>query len=267
VARAVRRNLLGRPVRAVLHRLGYQLSPLAVPDAPRPIPPDVDAETAAIIEKVRPFTMTPPDRVAALCEAVRYVVRSRIPGAIAECGVWRGGSMMAVALTLRSIDATDIDLYLYDAFDKMPAPTDRDVDAWGRPAARLFEDGQDANAIPELAIGPMEQVRANVLSTGYPEERIHFVKGFVEDTIPGQAPGPLALLRLDTDWYESTAHEMRHLFPLVSDGGVLIIDDYGLFRGARDAVDEYFASTDVPFLLNRIDFAARIGIVHRGLRY
>jgi hypothetical protein len=88
----------------------------------------------------------------------------------------------------------------------------------------------------------------------------------VEDTLPSQAPPQVALLRLDTDWYASTAHEMRHLFPRIVDGGVLIVDDYGLFRGAREAVDEHLADCALPLLLNRIDFAARIAVVHRQLR-
>jgi hypothetical protein len=249
----------------VLGRLGYEVRRAVPEGGPKPLPPDVDEATARIVETVRPYTMTPPDRVIAMCQAARYVAAAGLDGAIVECGVWRGGSMMAAALSLLGMGVRDFDLYLFDAFDKMPMPTHRDIDAWGRPAARLFEGPNDANDIPELAIGPMEGVQANLLSTGYPESHVKFVKGFVEDTIPGQAPERIALLRLDTDWYESTAHEMRHLFPRLVDGGVLIIDDYGLFRGARDAVDEYLAETGVPCLLNRIDFAGRIAIVHRGL--
>jgi hypothetical protein len=259
------RQAVGRPVRGLLGRLGYEIRRTDPAAEPRPLPPDVDAATAKIVEAVRPYTMTPPDRVIALCNAVRYVAVSGLQGAIVECGVWRGGSMMAAALTLVDLGVDNIDLYLFDAFDRMPMPTDRDIDAWGRPASRLFEGPVDANDIPELAIGPMESVQANLRSTGYPDTRVTFVKGMVEDTVPAQAPDRIALLRLDTDWYESTAHEMRHLFPRLVDGGVLIIDDYGLFRGARDAVDEYFEQAGMPFLLNRIDFAGRIGIVHRGL--
>ena len=255
----------GRAARAVLGRIGYELHRSSPPAAAPTRPPDIDDATATIIETVRPFTMTPPDRVVAMCLATRYVAAAGLDGAIVECGVWRGGSMMAAALSLLGLGVRDIDLYLFDAFDKMPMPTDRDIDAWGRPAARLFEGGANANEIPELAVGPMERVQANLRSTGYPASRIKFVKGLVEDTIPAQAPERIALLRLDTDWYESTAHEMRHLFPRLVDGGVLIVDDYGLFRGARDAVDEFLSDAGVPVLLNRIDFAGRVGVIHHGL--
>ena len=83
-------------------------------------------------------------------------------------------------------------------------------------------------------------MRATVLSTGYPAERVHLVRGPVEETIPGAAPDALALLRLDTDWYASTRHELEHLYPRLATGGVLIVDDYGHWEGARRAVDEYF---------------------------
>jgi hypothetical protein len=99
-----------------------------------------------------------------------------------------------------------------------------------------------------------------VLGVGYPVERIHFVRGPVEETVPGQAPDEIALLRLDTDWYESTKHELRHLYPRVAQGGVLIVDDYAFWQGARQAVDEYFAESSEPVLLNRIDDEARIAV-------
>ena len=89
---------------------------------------------------------------------------------------------------------------------------------------------------------------------------MHFVKGMVEDTIPAAAPQRLALLRLDTDWYASTKHELEHLFPRLSVHGVLVLDDYGHFKGARQAVDEFVAARDVPLLLNRTDYSGRVAI-------
>jgi hypothetical protein len=89
---------------------------------------------------------------------------------------------------------------------------------------------------------------------------VRFVKGLVEDTLPSSAPESIALLRLDTDWYESTRHELIHLFPRLVSGGVLILDDYGHWQGARKALDEYFEEHGVKMLLNRIDYSARIGV-------
>lgn len=107
---------------------------------------------------------------------------------------------------------------------------------------------------------PLEAVKRVVLGTGYDEQNVVFVKGKIEETVPAQVPERIALLRLDTDWYESTRHELVHLFPRLVRGGVLIIDDYGHWQGARKATDEYFRENGISLLLNRIDFSARIGI-------
>jgi hypothetical protein len=109
-------------------------------------------------------------------------------------------------------------------------------------------------------VASLDDVREAVLGVGYPEERIHFVEGPVEQTVPEHAPTEIALLRLDTDWYASTKHELIHLYPRLETGGVLIIDDYGYWQGARQATDEYIAENDVPLLLNRIDVGARIAV-------
>ena len=103
-------------------------------------------------------------------------------------------------------------------------------------------------------------MRALLLNTGYPHDLLHFVRGPVEQTVPAQAPARLALLRLDTDWYESTRHELEHLFPRLAPGGVLMIDDYGHWEGARRAVDEYFASEHPPLLLSRVDYTGRVAV-------
>jgi hypothetical protein len=104
------------------------------------------------------------------------------------------------------------------------------------------------------------EVRAALLSTGYPAERVHLVEGRVEDTLPAAAPDAIALLRLDTDWYAGTKHELETLYPRLSPGGVLILDDYGHYEGARRAVDEYFADAGGRPLLSRIDYTGRVGV-------
>jgi hypothetical protein len=107
---------------------------------------------------------------------------------------------------------------------------------------------------------PLEDVKTGVLSVGYPADRIHFVVGKVEDTLPSQAPEQVALLRLDTDWYESTKHELIHLYPRLAQGGVLIIDDYGSWSGAQRATDEFLAESGARLLLVRSDAAVRYAV-------
>jgi len=221
-------------------------------------PSDFDEADKDLYRRVGPYTMTTPPRIYALVRATEYVAKRGVPGALVECGVWRGGSMMAVALTLLRLGVTDRELYLFDTFSGMTPPTDEDVRKTGERAADLLAaESSDADV---WAIASLDDVRDAVLSVGYPEDRIHFVAGPVEETLPAEAPERIALLRLDTDWYASTKHELVHLYPRLAGGGVLLLDDYGFWQGARQAVDEYLGGNGVDLLLNRIDHTARIAV-------
>jgi O-methyltransferase len=219
-------------------------------------PPDFSIVEVDIIRQVRPWTMTSVERIHALIQAVRYLNRSAIQGPIVECGVWKGGSMAAVARTLVHLNDLDRDLYLFDTFEGMSPPTREDVDYSGGHASDILR--KDPTSYCNDA--PLESVKTVLYDTGYPMEKIHFVKGNVEDTLPRHAPASLSLLRLDTDWYASTKHELTHLFPVLSKGGVLVIDDYGHWKGSRQACDEYFEEHRIPILLNRIDYTGRIAL-------
>jgi hypothetical protein len=213
---------------------------------------DFDEPTLAIIGRVLPYTMTSPERIAAVCAAVRYVEANNIPGAFVECGVWKGGSSMAAALTFK----TPRPLFLYDTFEGMTEPTDHDRRATtGTAAASMLHNADKDDLI--MCYSPLQEVKRNMDSTGYPASQVTYVKGKVEDTIPDAGPEQIAILRLDTDWYESTRHELEHLYPRLSPGGVLIIDDYGYWAGARKAVDEYLAGA---VFLSRIDETGRVAI-------
>ena len=222
--------------------------------------PDLDETVVQRIADVQPYTMTSTERISALIDAVDYVCDKRIPGDIVECGVWRGGSMMAVASTLKFRNSIDRDLWLFDTFEGMSAPESRDIDHSGHAAKELLNSQSREDPSSIWCQCNLEEVQKNLLKVGYPKSQLRFVKGPVENTIPGSMPDKISLLRLDTDWYQSTKHELVHLFPKLSDGGVLIIDDYGHWQGCREAVDEYFQEHDIPILLNRIDYTGRIGI-------
>jgi len=220
--------------------------------------PDFDSEMIELFRRVQPFTMTSKERIFALCESVRYVVKNSIPGDVVECGVWKGGSMMAAAIELMK-HHSERKLWLFDTFDGMPPPTDADVDCRGKSAAgRMANEGKAQGW--KWAYGALDEVRRNLLDTGYPDAKISFIEGKVEDTIPLKAPDQIALLRLDTDWYESTYHELQHLYPRLAVGGVLIIDDYGHWAGARKAVDQYIEEKGLKLLLQRIDYTGRIAV-------
>jgi hypothetical protein len=237
---------------------------------PGPEQPDfseIDPRDRAIIERALPYTMTGVLRLDATVQSVRHCVRRGIPGDFVECGVWRGGSVLAMILTLQELGVDDRDVYLFDTFEGMTEPTEHDTHEGEPPALETWREARAQDQRPWAGmfgehVFDEDKVRETVESTGYPAQRIRLVKGPVEETIPEHAPDTIALLRLDTDWYESTRHELLHLYPRVSDGGVLIIDDYGHWDGARRAVDEYFAQNASPVLLNRIDYTGRVAIKH-----
>lgn len=221
---------------------------------------DVSRWQRDIHDAVLPYTMTGSSRIYALIDAVSYIEKAGIPGAIVECGVWRGGSMMACALALKGLKATNRELYLFDTFTGMTPPTVADVDSTGVSALdiiRTYVRGQNRLGWCEA---PLLEVQENMRRTGYPSDRIHLVQGPVESTIPENAPKTIALLRLDTDWYESTRHELDHLYERIPPGGVIIIDDYGHWQGARRAVDEFLEQRNIACLMHRIDYTARIFI-------
>jgi O-methyltransferase len=232
-------------VRQILHKLGFDI----IRTKSKADHPDDEA----ILSQVRDYSMTSQARLLAVIDAVRYLSRRKIPGSIVECGVWRGGSSMAAALTLLQENDNERDLYLFDTFSGMTPPTDADVSRDGLHA-------KDQLTNPEvLCAASLEDVTANMHSTGYRKDHLHFIVGPVENTITEtSAPQEIALLRLDTDWYESTHHELIHLFPRLAVGGVLIIDDYGHWQGAKKAVDDYFASHHLNYLLHRIDYTGRM---------
>ena len=216
--------------------------------------PDVPEWQKSIIEKARPFTMTGAERILATIGAVEYIVNQAIPGAIVECGVWKGGQMMAAALTLKHLQASR-PIILFDTFQGMTAPEDVDRDLNGKPAGQLYDATvAEGEGWCEAQLG---EVRRNLESTGYPQESIRYVVGPVEQTLPESAPESIAYLRLDTDWYASTIHELNHLFPRVSRLGVIAIDDYGHWEGARKATDEYLSSQGISAFLHRIDYSGR----------
>jgi len=248
---------LSRSLKKITRLFGFEITRHRVKEL---CMPDVPPDFVETYNKVCPYTMTSPERIFSLCEAAKYVQENKIEGDIVECGVWKGGSMMAVAETFIKSGDTSKNLYLFDTFEGMPLPTENDVDIAGVTAKNLLGLSDKKSDESVWCRATLDVVKDVLGRTCYPSEKVHFIKGMVEQTIPHFIPEKIALLRLDTDWYESTKHEMEHLFPRLSKGGVLIIDDYGHWQGARKAVDEYFEKNDVRILLNRIDYTGRIAV-------
>jgi O-methyltransferase len=221
---------------------------------------DLSEEDRALVRAVKPYTLTSAEAVCALADAVRHVVKQNVEGDVVECGVWRGGSMAAVARTLVALGNFDRRLYLFDTFEGMPPPGAPDVNFEGEVAEDLYRKRNGRGGGSEWCRASEETVARVMRECGYDESKIHLVRGRVEETIPSRAPERISILRLDTDWYESTLHELEHLFPRLSRGGVVIIDDYGHWRGARRATDEFFARRTPGVYLHRVDYTVRCGV-------
>lgn len=206
------------------------------------------------------YTMTSAERLNSLIRAVSYIIKEGISGGIVECGVWRGGSMLAAALTLKQLGISDRDLYLFDTYEGMTEPGEEDKDLHNVSAKELLQ-GEERNRDSQIwCYAGLNEVKSTMGQSDYPASRINYIAGDVKETLPDQAPEEIALLRLDTDWYESTRHEMEVLFPKLSPGGVLIIDDYGHWKGAKQAVDEYLQKHPGAIELHPIDYTGRIGV-------
>ena len=243
-------------IRSLFFKLGYDIKPRFNHESLA----DIDKEYLQIINSIKNYTLTSPERMAALVNSVQYITQNQISGNIVECGVWKGGSMMLVAKMLLALNKTDYDLYLFDTFEGTTKPSKHDLDYLGNSMLEVWnKEFEGKNQLPASAdFVSLEEVKKNLFSTGYPKEKIHFIQGNVENTIPKNAPEKISLLRLDTDWYESTKHELNYLFPRLTSAGILIIDDYGHFKGSKKAVDEYFEKNKISSFLFRIDYTGRL---------
>jgi hypothetical protein len=218
----------------------------------RLIPEASDADIRLMLD-VMPCTMTGIERLWAVLSAVRYADQAGIAGDIVECGVWRGGNMMLA----KRAGEKPRNIWLYDTYAGMSEPTEADVDVSGGVAIDRI-GGYQKDTHNEWCFASLDEVKENFKRASHLDDSVRFIKGKVEETLKDESnlPKEIALLRLDTDWYESTLAELQILYPRLVPGGILIIDDYGHWQGARKAFDEYFR--DQPIFLHRIDYTARM---------
>lgn len=248
-------------IKNIADKAGYQISKKDDSLVKNGIPVDIDdAVFLKIHEECKAFSFTTIEPLFSLYNSVKYIIENNIPGDFVECGVWKGGSAMLIAKTLKSLGVSNKKIYLYDTFEGMSKPTEKDVDFQGKSAENLLANNSKLEDKNVWCYSSLDEVKKNIANCGYPQENILFIKGKVEDTIPQNIPQSIALLRLDTDWFESTYHELQHLYPLLVKNGVLIIDDYGHWKGAKEATDQYFREQNIKMLLHRVDYTVRTGI-------
>jgi O-methyltransferase len=203
--------------------------------------------------------MAPPLRTFSLIKLVKFIIDSKIPGDFVECGVWRGGSSMAIAKTLYDLGVSNRKIYLYDTFQGMTEAGNLDVSLQTSENYNEMKSNVEFNRDSHVwAYASISEVKKNMLKTKFPPNLTVFIEGDVKSTLSDHLPDKIALLRLDTDFYESTAIELEALYPQVTVGGGIFIDDYGSWAGSQIATDEYRKKNRIKSYLHIIDNDARI---------
>lgn len=216
-----------------------------------------EAEIRNAVPLVRHHTMMSFERLATLWLQVRYLDNHKVSGTLVECGVWRGGAVAIMALAhLHSASSPWRQLHLFDSWQGLPEP---DAKLDGKSAVE-FAGGADSGALRSVdrCVASLEETRDLLeKEVRYPANLIHYHSGWFQETLPRTEVGEIALLRLDGDWYESTRVCLEHLYSSVVSGGVVVLDDYGLWAGCRKATDEFLARQPKPIMLHHIDYTGR----------
>ena len=226
------------------------------------MPIEFSAEEIKIINLVKNnnLSMVSEERLWATAMACKHVIQNKIEGAFVECGVWRGGNAI-IAASIFKLYGVDKEIYLFDTFSGMVEPSSDDIEITNNmPAMKEYLKGKKDN-INEWCYASLDDVKQGLKTNGLLNDNIKFIVGDVCETLNKleNLPNKVAVLRLDTDWYESTKQELEVLYPLLEIGGVLMIDDYGHWAGAKKATDEYFSGGFRP-LLQYIDYSGRSAV-------
>ena len=232
-----------------LNKFGYKVSKLSPKDE---MPVEMTSEESQVIEKCLNYSMTNRRRMWALINAINHVSNQNILGDFVECGVWKGGNLILFNM-MNNKKNLDRNIYGYDTFEGMSRPTDHDTKFKGIQAINKYKATIKSDT--GWCKSTLDEVEENI-SKEFPNNNTKLIKGKVEDTllIENNIPQKISILRLDTDFYESTKVELEVLFPRLEKGGILILDDYGHWMGSKKAVDEYFKTK--PFLIY-VDHACR----------
>ncbi len=226
--------------------------------------PIVEAKNDEInlLEISSKYSMTSLLRRWALINSIKHVKNKNIEGDFVECGVWKGGNLIIFNNLINKYKLNK-KIFAYDTYTGMSEPTVFDKNILNVDAKKEWEINKKTDNI-NLSFNcysSLDEVKNNIKKNSYNEnslENLNFIKGKVEETLQSKEnlPEKISILRLDTDWYESTKVELEVLYPRLVKNGILIIDDYGHWKGARKAVDEYFK--DKKIVKHYIDFSCRM---------
>ena len=245
--------MLKKLVKGLIETMGYEVISKSLPKKSLV---ELSPEIVGTLETCMPYTMTSWERLQGIAIAVNYLNANEIQGDFVECGVWAGGSIGAACLVDEKFGSRDY--WLYDTFEGMTKPALHD----GEIAISEFRRLESENGYSDWCRVSVNDVKENLSNLGLSLERAHFIQGDILKTLldPVNVPKQISLLRLDTDWYESTKIELEILFDLITPGGVLIIDDFGYWEGSRKAVEEFFQRRALKPMIFPIDHDARMVI-------
>ena len=245
-------------VKKFLRSLNYDL--VKFKKVSRSYPAELTSAECEIIEYIleNNLTMASFERLLATLMTCKYVITNDIEGDFVECGVWRGGNSI-VAAEMIKLYGSDKMVWLYDTFAGMTQPTEVDIDLQGIKAYEEY-DSSKMNGYNKMYYASLDDVKEQFRIRNLLELNVRFIQGDVAVTLNSEhlLPKKISVLRLDTDWYESTKVELEILYPKLSVGGCLIVDDYGHWEGSRRAVDEYFNSFKPKPYFQYIDYTGRL---------
>ena len=205
-----------------------------------------------ILDQVAPYSMVHPSGIEFLVNETVRLVRAGVPGALVECGTWRGGSSFAMLLAQRAAFGRVVrPVWMLDSFSGLPAVTDRDG-----PLAQDWQQGAQPDKFLDNCSASESDVRASLAALGFGETEAIVLPGWFHDTLPAVAQGVagegIALLRLDGDWYDSTLECLDALEKLVQEDGCVIVDDYYAWDGCARAVHDYLSRHDLPYRIKSL---------------
>jgi len=204
-------------------------------------------DTTPLFTKIHNYTMCRPERFLRFCQSI--LDTKALDGCVVECGVWKGGMTCGTARFALDNNINRV-FYAFDSYEGFPEPTEKDIIAYtGEKALDLNEWGmkKDGNA-------PLDNLYECITTLNIGNDVIIPVKGWFKDTVIN-FDNKICILRLDGDWYESTKVCLENLYDKVVTGGVIILDDYGYWKGCKEATDDFLAKHNINVVLNKTDFS------------
>ena len=219
---------------------------------------ELNEKDSNLINLISNYSMTPKIRIYNLLQALRHLKHKKIHGDYVECGVWKGGNILLFKKFLETDDEYHRNIYAYDTFEGMTSPDENDFEISNNNFATKLLEEDKSKKTNVWGVCSLEEVKKNISKHVKNLNNINFIKGPVENTLNERKniPEKISLLRLDTDWYQSTKKELEVLYEKVESGGVIIIDDYGHWGGSKKAVDEFFSNKFV--WMHYVDYACRL---------